>query len=219
MLADQSPNKTVYKDSLLDNFCINLFTKKMAQAAGLPQPKSGYDGFVELSRQMIKGRNAVQQQALVANVLKSLVPAAGLKMVRALFSPTKLVCELNAWFSTVMFPWLVGECVTEEVELTNYRGEVVTQKSLVKIKKCRYLEESGCVGLCINMCKMPTQKFFAEEFGIPLHMKPNFEDLSCEMIFGQTAPPLEEEGDFSQPCLVARCDTATGVVGPCPKVR
>lgn len=28
----------------------------------------------------------------------------------------------------------------------------------VKIKKCRYLESSGCVGMCGNMCKLPTQK-------------------------------------------------------------
>jgi hypothetical protein len=35
----------------------------------------------------------------------------------------------------------------------------------VKIKKCRYLESSGCVGMCTNMCKLPTQKFFTETFG------------------------------------------------------
>lgn len=28
------------------------------------------------------------------------------------------------------------------------------QRSVVHIKKCRYLENSGCVGMCINMCKV-----------------------------------------------------------------
>lgn len=28
------------------------------------------------------------------------------------------------------------------------------QRSVVHIKKCRYLESSGCVGMCINMCKV-----------------------------------------------------------------
>ena len=26
--------------------------------------------------------------------------------------------------------------------------------STVHIKKCRYLEQSGCVGMCVNMCKV-----------------------------------------------------------------
>jgi hypothetical protein len=34
-------------------------------------------------------------------------------------------------------------------------------------------------------------------------MKPNFEDLSCEMIFGQAPPPLEEDPALQQPCFAA----------------
>ena len=53
-----------------------------------------------------------------------------------------------------------------------------TWRSGVLIKKCRYLEASGCVGLCVNLCKRPTEAFFADAFGLPLTMVPNFEDLS-----------------------------------------
>lgn len=35
--------------------------------------------------------------------------------------------------------------------------EGVTQSSSVHIKRCRYLAESGCAGMCINLCKSPTQ--------------------------------------------------------------
>jgi len=28
------------------------------------------------------------------------------------------------------------------------------QRSVVHIKKCRYLENSGCVGMCTDMCKV-----------------------------------------------------------------
>jgi hypothetical protein len=38
---------------------------------------------------------------------------------------------------------------------------------------CRYLENSGCVGMCVNMCKIPTQSFFTDEFGLPLTMNPS----------------------------------------------
>ena len=41
---------------------------------------------------------------------------------------------------------------------------------------CRYLAESGCAGMCVNLCKSPVQTFFTKELGMPLTMKPNFED-------------------------------------------
>nr|MCU0567982.1 DUF4033 domain-containing protein [Oculatellaceae cyanobacterium Prado106] len=93
------------------------------------------------------------------------------------------------------------------------------QQSGVHIQKCRYLEQSGCVGTCINLCKLPTQTFFMEKFGIPLTMTPNFEDLSCEMVFGQVPPALETEEAYTQACLGDRCDSATPNPVPCPKVR
>jgi Beta-carotene isomerase D27-like, C-terminal len=74
------------------------------------------------------------------------------------------------------------------------------------------------VGMCINMCKLPTQDFFTQGFGIPLTMTPNFEDLSCEMVFGQLPPPLETEAAYQQPCLVEQCGVAKSLE-PCPKVR
>lgn len=34
----------------------------------------------------------------------------------------------------------------------------------------RYLAESGCAGMCVNLCKTPVQQFFTEELGMPLTM-------------------------------------------------
>ncbi len=44
----------------------------------------------------------------------------------------------------------------------------------------------------------PTETFFGEKFGLPLTMNPNFEDLSCEMIFGQVPPPIEQDAVYNQ---------------------
>lgn len=41
---------------------------------------------------------------------------------------------------------------------------------LVHVCRCRYLEETGCASVCINSCKLPTQRFFAEDMGLPLTM-------------------------------------------------
>lgn len=218
--AEATPTeKTIYHDSRLDRLFIWLFSRKMAQALGQESPGQGYDGFVTLSKHIMQGRNAQEQQGLVAVVLRSLVPAPALWLIRTLFSPTRLVCELNAWFATQLFEWLVGPCDVTEVEVTAEDGTLRRQRSGVHIQKCRYLEESQCVGLCVNLCKQPTQRFFTEDFGIPLTMTPNFDDFSCEMVFGQAPPPLDTEAVYQQPCLVQRCALAPVDPHPCPKVR
>jgi hypothetical protein len=212
--------QTVYHDNWFDQLFIWLFSRKMAKAVGQRPSLEGYEGFVELSSQIMRGRNASQQQDLVAVVLKSLVPSQVLWLIRTLFSPTQLVCELNAWFATVLFEWLVGPCAVKTVEVPDGQGGERLQSSGVHIKKCRYLEASGCVGMCVNMCKLPTQRFFTEDFGIPLTMTPNFEDLSCEMVFGQPPPALETEAAYQQPCLQDQCSTASSApLQPCHKVR
>lgn len=206
-------------DSFCDRVFIRLFSRKMAKAVGESTSQKGYEGFVDLSKRIMEGRDAQEQQALVSVVLKSLVPAQALWLIRTLFSPTQLVCELNAWFATILFEWLVGSCEVTEVKMLGVDGRSRQQKSGVHIKKCRYLEHSGCVGMCINMCKLPTQNFFTNDFGIPLTMTPNFEDFSCDMVFGQIPPLLETEDAYEEPCLVGYCTTASSDGGPCPKVR
>lgn len=51
---------------------------------------------------------------------------------------------------------------------------------------------------------------------MPLTMNPNFEDLSCEMVFGQVPPPLEQDPVYTQSCFVPHCSLA-GRIEPCPK--
>lgn len=213
------PAPEVYDDNWFDRLFIWLFSRKIATALGTRIPQAGYDGFVELSKQMMQGRSAQEQQAVVAVVLRSLVPPPILWLIRTLFTPTRLICELNAWFATVLFEWLVGPCEVRSVEVTQADGTVTTQRSGVHIQKCRYLDQSRCVGLCVNLCKQPTQAFFTEDFGIPLSMTPNFEDFSCEMVFGQAPAALETEPSYEQACLVNQCPIAQASPQPCPQVR
>lgn len=205
-----------YHDNLLDRLFIWLFSRKMANAIGAQMPASGYGGFVDLSQQIMQGRDASEQQAAVAQVLQSLVPAPVLWLIRTLFAPTRLVCVLNAWFAAQMFEWLVGPCEVAEADVKGLDGVMRSQPSAVQIQKCRYLEDSGCVGMCVNMCKLPTQTFFTHQFGIPLTMTPNFEDLSCTMVFGQVPPKPADDEAFSQPCL-SECEAKTTTASACPK--
>lgn len=206
-----------HHDNLLDRLFIWLFSRKMANAINADTPQHGYSGFVDLSKQIMQGRSAQEQQAAVARVLQSLVPAPVPWMIRTVFSPTRLVCVLNAWFAAQMFEWLVGPCEVGEAEVQGENGEVRSQPSAVQIQKCRYLEDSQCVGMCVNMCKLPTQAFFTEKFGIPLTMTPNFDDLSCTMVFGQLPPAPGMDEALQEPCL-SECDAGSATPAPCPKL-
>jgi Beta-carotene isomerase D27-like, C-terminal len=207
-----------YHDNWIDRLFIWLFSRKISQALGSDTIISGYAGFVDLSQQVMQGRNALEQQTLIAQVLQSLVPAPVLWAIRTFSAPTQLVCVLNAWFATQLFIWLVGPCEVAVAEVDLPDGTVRSQSSAVQIKKCRYLVESGCVGTCVNLCKVPTQNFFTEKFGIPLTMTPNFEDFSCKMIFGQLASLPEIDEVYRQPCLGVYCPTASGAAAACPKL-
>ncbi len=219
--STESPDSPVqsYVDNWIDRLFIKLFSDKMARALGQQSRLKGYDGFVDLSKQIMQDRTPPEQQEVVAHVLSSLVPGPILAGIRFFFEPTQWVCESNAWFATRLFQWLVGPCEQQEAIITEPSGQQTVQLSRVHIKKCRYLEHAGCVGMCINMCKLPTQTFFANGFGIPLTMVPNFEDLSCEMTFGQAPDPAAEEVLMQQPCLVSLCPHSAPSAPVCPSIQ
>ncbi|CAI5954651.1 unnamed protein product [Closterium sp. NIES-64] len=205
---------TRYNDSFIDLALMGLFRRKMEQQIGeVATRKRGYEAFVEVSRRVMQGRSAAEQRAIVANVLVSLLPPNAPATFRKWFPPSKWSAEINAAITVPGFQWLVGPCQLKEVEVNGQK-----QMSGVQITKCRYLEVSGCVGMCVNMCKLPTQDFFTNDFGLPLTMTPNFENMSCEMVFGQMPPPLSEDPALSQPCFAALCSMAQPEADKCPRV-
>ncbi|CAN0908939.1 Beta-carotene isomerase D27, chloroplastic [Linum grandiflorum] len=202
--------KTKYNDGFFEKAFMTLFARKMetfaspsakASRNGAVLVKKGwldynYDSFVDASKKVMQGRNRLQQQQVVRQVLLSMLPPGAPDQFRKLFPPTRWAAEFNAALTVPFFQWLVGPSEVIEVEING-----VKQRSGVRIKKCRYLENSGCVGMCVNMCKIPTQDFFTNEFGLPLTMNPNFEDMSCEMIYGQAPPSFEDDPVAKQPCF------------------
>ncbi|KAF7096266.1 hypothetical protein CFC21_098238 [Triticum aestivum] len=219
--------KTEYRDGPLERAFMGLFARKMEKFAGRKKkPGPGgeeekkavwewdYESFVDVSRRVMVGRSRAQQQEAVREVLLSMLPPGAPEQFKKLFPPTRWACEFNAALTVPFFHWLVGPSEVIEVEVDG-----VKQRSGVLIKKCRYLENSGCVGMCVNMCKIPTQSFFTDEFGLPLTMNPNFEDMSCEMIYGQVPPPLEEDPVSKQPCYPSLCSISTPSAAICPKIQ
>lgn len=209
-VKDPFADVTQYKDNLLDKLFIGIYSRKMAdklQNVHVPKEPQ-YEDFVRISKEIMRGRTSEKQRIVVRDVLVSLLPPNAPDAFRKLFPPTKLSAELNAWFAFLGFKWLVGDMELRSGDVEVAPGVKRNQKSIVYIKKCRYLESSGCVGMCVNMCKLPTQSFFTDDFGLPLHMKPNFEDLSCEMVFGEVPPDMLADPAYTQPCFVHNCNIA-----------
>ncbi|KGN55666.1 beta-carotene isomerase D27, chloroplastic [Cucumis sativus] len=216
--------KTKYNDGPFEKVFMTLFARKMEKFANAKEQRKkkeglwwdflyDYERFVDVSKRVMQGKTRMQQQIVVREVLLSMLPPGAPAQFRKLFPPTKWACEFNALITVPFFQWLVGPSEVVEVEVNG-----IKQRSGVHIKKCRYLENSGCVGMCVNMCKIPTQDFFTNEFGLPLTMNPNFEDMSCEMIYGQVPPPFEEDPVSKQPCYKDICSMAITSAPLCPKL-
>ncbi|XP_058104969.1 beta-carotene isomerase D27, chloroplastic isoform X1 [Magnolia sinica] len=211
--------KTQYKDGLFAKAFMTLFARKMEKFGSGNKGGNGrglydYESFVDVSKRVMQGRSRKEQQRVVREVLLSMLPPGAPAQFRKLFPPTRWAAEFNAALTVPFFDWLVGPSEVIEVEVNG-----VKQRSGVHIKKCRYLENSGCVGMCVNMCKLPTQDFFTNEFGLPLTMTPNFEDMSCEMVYGQVPPPFEEDPVAKQPCYANMCSIANPSSTICPKLQ
>lgn len=174
--------KAIYRDSWTDIAFIAMCRKAYGSLAGWQSPRGWtrgeetFAGMVEVSRALMRGRSAEQQRdAVIAGFPK--VPA----WFRSVFPYSKWGAEVNATITPAFFTWLVGPMKTIEVEIRQSNGKTVLQKSGVQIERCRYLEESGCAAMCVNLCKSPCQTFFTEQLGMPLTMEPNFEDSSCKV--------------------------------------
>ena len=110
----------------------------------------------------------------------------------------RLSYTLNAVATYATCQWLMGPLEINDVEMDD--GQVGTNNGVL-VHRCRYLEESGCVSVCVNSCKIPTQAFFNQHMSLPLTMSPNYDDFSCQFSFGKTPGDISEDPAFKSPCF------------------
>ncbi|KAK8702288.1 hypothetical protein V6N13_020649 [Hibiscus sabdariffa] len=193
--------KLGYKRGILDDFFLNSFRNKLVKEVGWDSEKPGYDGLIELAKAlMMNSRSNSQTKDAAVRILKSLFPPFLLELYKILIAPIdggKVAAMMVARVTVFTCQWLMGACKVNSVDLP----DGTSCNSGVFVERCKYLEESKCVGVCINTCKLPTQSFFKDYMGVPLVMEPNFTDYSCQFKFG-VSPPLPENDDtLKQPCL------------------
>uniref|UniRef100_A0A0E0DLK6 Beta-carotene isomerase D27-like C-terminal domain-containing protein n=1 Tax=Oryza meridionalis TaxID=40149 RepID=A0A0E0DLK6_9ORYZ len=179
--------ETFFKDHIgVDLYMEPNFEDYSCQEVGWDSEKPGYNGLIEVAnRLMIKGKSALETKQSAVRVLRSLFPPLLLVLFKALLAPIangQLASMMVARATALSCQWLMGPCS-------------------VFVEKCKYLEESKCLGVCINTCKLPTQTFFKDHMGVDLYMEPNFEDYSCQFNFGVSPPPLDTDKALKEPCL------------------
>ncbi|XP_073129346.1 beta-carotene isomerase D27, chloroplastic-like [Henckelia pumila] len=194
--SPREPKTGVYNDNWFDRLAIRHLSHSLQSSTGLRSEKRGYDGLIEAATMASRRFNPSQQRSLVIQTLETAFPRPILSLIKAVMPPSKFAREYFAIFTTIFFSWLVGPCEVKEAEFEGKR-----EKNVVYVPKCRFLEGTNCVGMCTNLCKMPSQAFIKESLGMPINMVPNFEDMSCEMIFGQEPPSQSSDPAFTQPCF------------------
>ncbi|XP_042490148.1 beta-carotene isomerase D27, chloroplastic [Macadamia integrifolia] len=194
-------SKAEYKPGIIDDLLLTLFRKKMVEEIGWDSEKPGYDGLIEVVNcLMMKGQTNSETQEAAVRILRSLFPPFLLELFKMLIAPLgsgKVAAMMVARVTALSCQWLMGNCKINTIDLPNGSS----CRSGVLVERCKYLEESKCVAICLNTCKLPTQTFFKDYMGVPLLMEPNFSDYSCQFQFGVLPPQHAEDKTLKEPCL------------------
>ena len=214
VVNDDAKTTTTYANGFLDTLAISLFNAKLASVVvdGDDNEENnavGYARLVRLANRVSRGRDVEAQRDVVTRALLGIIPYPIRVLFKKIIKPADWVDVMNAVVTREAFAWLVGPC-----EIVPREGDGVMAS--VKLRKCRYLEECGCTASCTNFCKVPTQRFFKEAFGVDARLDPNHEDGSCMMTFG-VAPAVNDPA-FEAPCYATCAKGKCESGAPCHRI-
>eukprot|EP00908_Phaeocystis_cordata_P014277 Transcript_25375.p1 GENE.Transcript_25375~~Transcript_25375.p1 ORF type:complete len:228 (-),score=57.45 Transcript_25375:152-835(-) len=171
------------------------FRWQTQQQTGCRSDEPGFEGMLEELREYQRGHTVTEQAEASGRIMDAL--AGPFPQIFRAFSREPWAPAALAWCTTQLLSFLVGGMALTEREAGDARGGGVL------VERCAVLEHSGCKGLCVHMCKLPTERMFAERWGLPMRMQPNFETCECQLSFGVRPPPLEEDPTVPAGCLGA----------------
>jgi hypothetical protein len=196
----------------LDKLLLEIFRKLVEKnTGGVQSEKPGIEGLLEQGRTfMLKpGQTPEAQHKMVYDTLGGLmtpalppfyrifmsgiIPKLGTDMDGKQIGPWFYAPFLTSFVTPTFFKFLVGPSTPNRRKDGRLGGLLV--------EKCKFLQESGCKGLCLNQCKLPAQQFFQEELGLPLTVSPNFVTQECQWSFGEVPLPPAEDPSFPKGCL------------------
>ncbi|KAL7455028.1 hypothetical protein ACHAWC_008544 [Mediolabrus comicus] len=220
LVADCTLENISYNDSPLDKLLLSIFRNLVeTHTGGIRSDIPGIKGLLAQGRQYMTmelpdnvtyADHTRAQHTMVKNTLGGLmtpvlppfyrifmsgiVPKLGTEYDGKQFGPWFYAPWLTTLVTPIFFGFLVGP------SKPNRRSD--GQRGGLVVEKCKFLQESGCKGLCLHQCKIPAQEFFKEELGLDLTVRPNFVTQECSWSFGEVPVSVEDDDSFPKGCLV-----------------
>ncbi|KAL7504951.1 hypothetical protein ACHAXN_002472 [Cyclotella atomus] len=220
LVPDCQLESITYNDSPLDKLLLSIFRNLVTQhTGGITSNTPGIQGLLDQGRtymtmELPEGvtyqEHTIAQHDMVKNTLSGLmtpylppfyrifmsgiVPNVGSEWDGKQIGPWFYAPWLTSIVTPPFFGFLVGPSRPNR-RLDGNRGGLV-------VEKCKFLQESGCKGLCLHQCKIPAQDFFRDTLGMDLTVRPNFETQECQWSFGEKPLDPEEDESFPTGCLV-----------------
>lgn len=223
LVSDCELEDLQFNESPLDKLLLKIFRNLVEKnTGGVQSDKPGIDGLLEQGRTYMlqQGQTPEAQHKMVSDTLGGLMTPVLPPFYRIFMSG--IVPKLGTDFDGKQIgPWFYAPFLTSFVTPTFF-GFLVGpsypnrrrdgQPGGLVVEKCKFLQESGCKGLCLHQCKLPAQQFFKEELGLPLTVSPNFVTQECQWSFGEEPLPAAEDPSFPKGCLVG-CDSRKAMKG------
>mmetsp|Transcript_24293 Transcript_24293/g.50399 ORF Transcript_24293/g.50399 Transcript_24293/m.50399 type:complete len:478 (+) Transcript_24293:204-1637(+) len=216
LVADCALPPLPFDDSPLDKLLLFLFRRLVAQnTGGVQNDIPGIQGLVAQAKtfmlqpyQTAEAQHLMVKQTLGGLMTPVLPPVYRLFMSGivgdAQYGPLPYAPFLTSVVTPPFFGFLVGPSRPNR-RRDGKRGGLV-------VEKCKFLQESGCKGLCLHQCKTPAEEFFRETLGMSLTVRPNFETQECQWSFGEEPIPVEQDPSFPRGCLVG-CESRQMLAG------
>ena len=223
LVADCELEDKQFDDSPLDKLLLKIFRGLVEKnTGGVTSDKPGIDGLLEQGRTFMlqEGQTPEAQHKMVSDTLGGLmtpvlppfyrifmsgiVPKLGTDFDGKQLGPWFYAPFLTSFVTPTFFAFLVGPSYPNRRKDGQLGGLVV--------EKCKFLQESGCKGLCLHQCKLPAQQFFKDELGLALTVSPNFVTQECQWSFGEEPLPPSEDPSFPKGCLVG-CESRKAMAG------
>lgn len=230
-----------FTSSFLDEQLASLFARRLARFMNEEEDakKMKIDFKRDVAERCVravqKSNSEEEQRMFGLAVIESFVPRKAGRAFGAFLRlfPDWFAKRHAAFVTPMLLPWLVGAAEVNDVPekyeakgseeeehmvpanafegLVGRRSQKSGYKQGVLVKRCKVLEQSGCVSVCKNVCKIPTETFFTDVVGLPVTLVPNYETLECQFCYGRVADG--KEGEEAGGCYVGcaasgtkRCD-------------
>ena len=198
-----------YADSPLDKLLLSIFRNLVAKnTGGIQNDAPGIRGLLAQGREFMTQQlpegttyqeHVKAQHAMVKNTLGGLMTPVLPPFYRIFMSGIVPSNVGTPWDGKQFGPWFYAPYLTSVVTPTffaflvgpshpNRRSD--GERGGLLVEKCKFLQESGCKGLCLHQCKIPAQEFFKETLGLDLTVRPNFETQECQWSFGEVSDPI-----------------------------